>query len=200
MPISHQCDISLPPWMPSWLESHSGRLSGQEEAMALAIELASESVRQGTGGPFGAVVFDTQTGELISVGVNRVTDSGLSITHAEMVAISLAQHRLGEWNLAEQGNYALVTTCEPCAMCFGAVPWSGVRSLVCGARKSDAEAAGFDEGEKPANWTHALQERGIQVEQDVLRAEAAAIFDLYRESGGEIYNPDQSEPDKDDTG
>jgi len=83
-------------------------------------------------------------------------------------------------------------------MCFGAVPWSGVRSLVCGARKSDAEAAGFDEGEKPANWTQALQERGIQVEQDVLRAEAAAIFDLYRESGGEIYNPDQGAPGEGD--
>ena len=79
-------------------------------------------------------------------------------------------------------------------MCFGAVPWSGVRSLVCGARKSDAEAAGFDEGEKPSNWIRSLADRGITVERDVLRERAAAIFDLYLELGGEIYNPDTSEP------
>ena len=193
MSISHRCEISLPSWVDGWLKNHSGDLSGPEAAMAFVIQLATESVRQGTGGPFGAAVVNVQAGELISAGVNRVTESGLSIAHAEMVAISLAQHRLGEWNLANQGNYTLVTTCEPCAMCFGAIPWSGVRSLVCGARKSDAEAAGFDEGEKPVNWIRALQDRGIQVEQDVLRDEAAAIFDLYRDAGGMVYNPDTGE-------
>lgn len=38
-------------------------------------------------------------------------------------------------------------------MCFGAVPWFGVRHLVRGARGArgeDAEAAGFDKGPKPA--------------------------------------------------
>jgi tRNA(Arg) A34 adenosine deaminase TadA len=190
MGISHRCEISLPAWIQPWLQDHGGRVSGIEEGMALAIDLANESVRQGTGGPFGAVIIDMDSNELVSVGVNRVTDSGLSITHAEMVAICLAQHRLGAWNLTEEGNFALITTCEPCAMCFGAVPWSGVRALVCGARKSDAEAAGFDEGERPDNWIRSLNDRGIDVKRDVLRERAAGIFTLYVESGGEIYNPD----------
>jgi len=35
-------------------------------------------------------------------------------------------------------------------MCFGAVPWSGVRHLVCGVRGEDAAEVGFNEEPKPA--------------------------------------------------
>jgi hypothetical protein len=34
---------------------------------------------------------------------------------------------------------------------FGAVPWSGVRRLACGARDEDASDIGFDEGPKMAD-------------------------------------------------
>ena len=63
-----------------------------------------------------------------------------------------------------------------CSMCFGAVPWFGVRHLVRGARGEDAEAAGFDKGPKPAEWVRTLEEPGITVERDVLRNEAAAVL------------------------
>ncbi len=188
MGMSHTCTISLPGWVGDWTASWAGGLASSEEGMAFAIATASENVARGSGGPFAAAVIDKGQGQLISVGVNVVTASGLSIAHAEMVAISLAQHRLGDWNLAKQGNFCLVTTCEPCAMCFGAVPWSGVRSLVCGARKSDAETAGFDEGDKPRDWVESLRKRGIDVELDVLREQAARIFRQYRETGGVVYN------------
>lgn len=75
-------------------------------------------------------------------------------------------------------------------MCFGAVPWSGVKSLVCGARKKDAEAAGFDEGDKPDHWVRSLQRRGIVVQCSVLRSEAAAVLANYSDGGGAIYNAD----------
>jgi tRNA(Arg) A34 adenosine deaminase TadA len=86
----------------------------------------------------------------------------------------------------------LITSCEPCAMCFGAVPWSGVTSIVCGARKEDAEAAGFDEGDKPDLWVASLQQRGIEVRQDVLRDEAAQVLRAYAAQAGLIYNPGTS--------
>jgi tRNA(Arg) A34 adenosine deaminase TadA len=66
-------------------------------------------------------------------------------------------------------------------MCFGVIPWSGVRHLVCGARGEDAEAVGFDEGTKPAEWVRSLDERGITVERDVLRDEAASVLREYAE-------------------
>jgi tRNA(Arg) A34 adenosine deaminase TadA len=77
-------------------------------------------------------------------------------------------------------------------MCFGAVPWSGIKSLVCGASKKDAEAAGFDEGDKPGKWIRSLQRRGIVVQTGVLRSEAAAVLAAYRAGGGTIYNVDET--------
>lgn len=74
-------------------------------------------------------------------------------------------------------------------MCFGAVPWSGVGSVVWGARTEDAEAAGFDEGDKPPNWIETLEARGIRTRRDVLRAEAVAVLARYAGGNGAIYHP-----------
>ncbi|MDB4404481.1 hypothetical protein N9154_04015, partial [Akkermansiaceae bacterium] len=82
----------------------------------------------------------------------------------------------------------LVTSVAPCAMCLGAVPWSGVRSLICGAREEDANAIGFDEGSKPTDWVAQLETRGITVQNDLMRDAAANVLKTYKESGGVIYN------------
>jgi hypothetical protein len=63
---------------------------------------------------------------------------------------------------------------------------------VCGARKDDAEAAGFDEGDKPDLWVASLQHRGIEVRQDILRDEAAQVLHAYAAQAGLIYNPGNS--------
>lgn len=188
MNIIRQCSFELPGWVEPFLEHWLLPLETTSQRMQLAIALSEENVRQETGGPFGAVVVNEETNELVSVGINLVTSAGLSIAHAEMVALSLAQAAVGEWNLSHAGSLQLVTTCEPCAMCFGAVPWSGVKSLICGARKKDAEAAGFDEGDKVDNWVRSLQQRGIVVQCSVLRAEAATVLTNYSDNGGPIYN------------
>lgn len=188
MAISSHCSFELPAWVRPFLADWQQPLKSINQRMALAIALSKESVRQKTGGPFGAVVVNEQTGELVSVGINLVTTAGLSIAHAEMVALSLAQLSVGQWNLSHSGPLQLVTSCEPCAMCFGALPWSGIKSLVCGARKNDAEAAGFDEGDKPRQWIRSLQRRGIEVQRGVLRSEAASVLAYYHDTGGPIYN------------
>ena len=73
-------------------------------------------------------------------------------------------------------------------MCFGAIPWSGVRRVLCGARASDAEAIGFDEGPKPKAWMAALRQRGITVIRDLCRAEAVTVLQQYKRNRGTIYN------------
>jgi len=157
--------------------------------MALAIELARHNVKQG-GGPFGAAVFDSESGTLLAPGVNIVVTTKWSGAHAEMVAIAIAQqvaqtHDLGSTDAL---RYELVTSCEPCSMCFGATPWSGVNRLVCGAAEEDAQAIGFDEGPKPADWVEALQQRGIAVKQHVQREQAKSVLQEYVKQGGFIYN------------
>ena len=188
-PLTTRCEISLPEWAPGFVSSWQGDLDSIEGRMDLAIALSRQNVSSSHGGPFGAVVFDLDERRVLGVGVNMVTRLHLSCAHAEMVAVSLAQHAIGSWNLSAGRSVELSTSCEPCAMCFGAVPWSGVRRLVCAARKEDAEAAGFDEGDKPEDWRRSLAARGIEVICDVLRDEAAEVFRLYQEGSGEIYNP-----------
>jgi tRNA(Arg) A34 adenosine deaminase TadA len=184
--------------LPEWFESQATKprtIPTIEERMEFVIGLARANIRHRTGGPFGAAVFDA-AGNLVSAGVNLVETANCSILHAEMVAIALAQKALGRYDLSD-GNrlaYELVTATEPCAMCFGAVPWSGVSRLVCGARDADARAIGFDEGPKMAQWQGALAERGIAVVRDVLRKEAAEVLQEYLASGGTIYNAGKGKP------
>lgn len=154
--------------------------------MAVAIGLAEQNVAEG-GGPFGAAVF-TSEGAFVAPGVNRVVPSAVPIAHAEIVAIGLAGQVVGSWDIAARGRFELYTSTEPCAMCLGAVPWSGVEHLICGARESDARAVGFDEGSKPPNWVGDLERSGIRVSQDVLRDRAAVVLQGYASSGGAIYN------------
>ena len=76
-------------------------------------------------------------------------------------------------------------------MCFGAVPWSGVSSMIWGAGKEDAEAAGFDEGDKPADWVESLERRGIRTQGGVLREEASAVLALCTQGWRHIYHPEK---------
>lgn len=160
------------------------------ERMAFVIELSRRNVSEGTGGPFGAAVFEIESGRLLAPGVNMVVPSSTAVAHAEIVAVALAGVAAGGFDLGRDDLPAtvLVASTEPCAMCFGAVPWSGVRRLVCGARDEDAREVGFDEGPKMIDWQSALQSRGIEVILDVSRAQAVAVLRDYAASGGMIYN------------
>ena len=153
---------------------------------------ASRAHIVGVTGPPGAGK-STLTGRLIAVGVNVVEPTNCSLAHAEMVALANAHQALGQFDLGAPGisQLELVTSCEPCAMCYGAIIWSGVRKVTCGARGSDATAIGFDEAPKPRNWVAALKRRGISTVQDLCRNEAVAVFRQYRLAGGGIYNPRQ---------
>ena len=183
--------LRLPGWVRGFLRRQPSRLADPAARMRLAIALAAENVKRATGGPFGAVVCERASGRIVAVGVNRVEPAGCSHAHAEMLALALAQRAVGGWDLGAPGlpRHELVSSSEPCAMCFGAIPWSGVTALACGARAADAEAIGFDEGPKPARWVAALERRGISVSRDVLRGEASAVLAAYAAAGQTIYAP-----------
>lgn len=183
--------------LPSWLGPFMGAYitaSSAAEKMGFVIEASRTNVIEGTGGPFAAAIFEIKTGKLVSLGVNLVTTGGLSILHAEIVAISVAQRILGTYDLGGIGlpDHTLVTSTEPCAMCFGAIPWSGVRQVVIGARSSDAQKIGFDEGPKTTHWRAELEKRGIQTICDVHRDFAAKVLVEYSQHNGRIYKSRES--------
>jgi tRNA(Arg) A34 adenosine deaminase TadA len=187
--------LDLPVWVEELIPDPERAYPTVEDRMRLVIELSRRNVAHGTGGPFGAGVFDLSTNRLVAPGVNLVTTTNLSTAHAEIGAIMIAQQVVGHFDLGGQGRppYELVASTEPCAQCFGSVPWSGVRRLACGARDEDACAIGFDEGPKMSDWIPALERRGISVVRDVCRDEAATVLEEYAGRGGVIYNARQGE-------
>ena len=104
--------------------------------------------------------------------------------------------RAGTHDLSAAGIPAMELVCgaQPCCQCYGMVWWSGVRGLVIGARGEDVESiAGFREGPLPPDWAGLLQRRSdlppVEVERDVLRDEALAPLQGFRDSGRPAYNP-----------
>jgi tRNA(Arg) A34 adenosine deaminase TadA len=182
-------DVRLPDWL-IVAANACPPLATHEARMAFVIGLAKRNVETGSGGPFGAAVFDSISGRLLSVGTNLVVTSRCAAAHAEILALSLAQKALDNFDLGAPGlpECELLASVEPCVMCAGAVLWSGVRRLVCAASDDDARAIGFDEGPKHPDWANELRARGIEVMEDVLRPQSVAVLEYYRAVGGTIYN------------
>jgi tRNA(Arg) A34 adenosine deaminase TadA len=187
-------EIQIPEWIDRFLIGYPDTLPSIRDRMSLVIEAAQRNIYEGTGGPFAAAVFETESGKFISMGANLVLSQGLSILHAEMVAFALAQKKLGSYDLGKYDlpAHELVTSIEPCAMCFGAIPWSGVRRVIAGARDADARSIGFDEGPKMEDWRSELEKRGIATLCDISREAAAQVLLNYSLQGGIIYNSRES--------
>jgi len=178
--------LTLPIWVDSFVINYGRVFPDDLSRMGFVTKLAEQNVLQKSGGPFAAAIFCNKTNSLIAPGVNVVVSSCCSLAHAEMMAIGIAQQKTASFDLGPDSE--LFTSTAPCAMCLGAIPWSGVRRVVCAARDEDARAIGFDEGAKISNWTDALRERGIDVRTDFMRFEGKAVLDLYSSEGGKIYN------------
>ncbi|MEE6296101.1 nucleoside deaminase [Georgenia wangjunii] len=197
MDVSHLATsfrASLPPWVLTELMTEPDVL-GLDDRMRVVNRLAARNAREGGGGPFAALVVDAETGNVLAVGVNQVLASNLSVTHAEVMALSLAQAALGRWDLgaAADQRRQLVVNWRPCAQCYGAVLWSGVSSLVIAGEGPEVEKlTSFDEGPVAADWADELRGRGIEVVVGVRREEALAVFREYGRAvaGGEVtvYN------------
>ena len=193
-PLAREITAALPGWVDEVL-APLPETATEDGWMAVVNTLAARNPREGSGGPFAALVVETATGALVSAGVNLVLASGLSSLHAEVTALSLAQRRRGSWDLGAAGlpAHSLVVNWRPCAMCYGAVVWSGVtRLVVAGSGPELEELTGFDEGPVREDWAEQLQRRGIEVVTDVLREEALDVYRGYRDfvadSGATVYN------------
>ena len=195
--------FTLPTWVNSWLETTGRDLiasaPGDQGYMKMVIALAKENFMQGAedeqGGPFAAAVIHKPTGEILSLGINRVVPLHTSTAHAEMVALARAQQTLGQFSLRQENHldeddrpYTLYTSAQMCAMCLGAVCWSGVGEVVYGAKAEDTEKlTGFDEGPIHPHWKEELEKRGIKVTGPVLAQEANAVLKAYKDQSHIIY-------------
>ncbi|CAK8716866.1 hypothetical protein KKHLCK_06005 [Candidatus Electrothrix laxa] len=183
--------LDLPAWAIAALNDLPEHLPSDEERMRAVLSFARINFQRKTGGPFAAGVFERDSGRLIVIGVNRVLPCTCSSAHAEITALSLAQKLLGAYDLGAAGlpAYQLVVNWRPCSMCFGAVLWSGIRSLVIAGTGSELEAiTGFDEGPLHPEWRAELAQRDIALRENILRQEAVEVFQEFSAEGGFVYN------------
>jgi tRNA(Arg) A34 adenosine deaminase TadA len=183
--------LTLPEWAMAELDQLPEFLPTVEERMAEVIRFSRLNLEENTGGPFAAGVFERESGRLIVIGVNRVVPSNCTSAHAEVMALSLAQKILGTWDLGGRDlpAHQLVVNWRPCAMCYGATIWSGVRSVViAGSGPELEEITGFDEGPVHPHWRGEWQRRGIELIEDVLREEAIQVYRQFAASQQLVYN------------
>ena len=87
--------------------------------------------------PVGAVI--ARAGRIIARAFNQVELLKDATAHAEMLAITQAEHALGDWRLTD---CTLYVTKEPCPMCAGAVVHARLQRVVFGAPDPKGGAAG----------------------------------------------------------
>ena len=187
----NQLNLTLPNWIDSFLAKYPKIISDPEEQMRFVLALTERNIREKTGGPFGAAVFEQDSGKLVSVGVNVVIQQNCSAAHAEMMALMLAQKELDHYDLGDARfpTHRLVTSGKMCAMCLGNVCWSGIKEVLSSAEPEDVEKiTGFDEGPAPQNYNQELERRGIKIKPELLRSEGQAVLQLYVDLGGHVYN------------
>ncbi|WP_210414773.1 nucleoside deaminase [Microlunatus elymi] len=187
--------IRLPGWLRTELARLPGHIADRDDRIRIVNELAGRNIAEGTGGPFAALVVERDSGKLLSAAVNLVPEVDLALAHAEMIALSLAQAHIGSWNLGADPAraHSLVINAQPCAMCLGALIWSGIGELEFAASGADVERiTGFDEGPVPPDWREQLESRGIAVHAGRSAAEALVVLQDFRarvaEGSATLYN------------
>ena len=99
------------------------------EFMREALELARLAADMGEI-PVGALVVDSNSGEVIARAHNLRENNKLATAHAEILAIEAACRKRGGWRL---NGCTLYVTLEPCPMCAGAIVNSRIDRVVWGA-------------------------------------------------------------------
>ena len=146
----------------------------QDALLRRAIELADRA-RAGGNHPFGALLA-TADGRIALEAENTVGTTRDVTGHAETNLVSAATRRFEAGELA---TMTLVTSCEPCAMCSGAIYWSGIGAVVYGLSEKGLLALTGDDPENPTldlpcRTVLSAGQREIAVTGPLLEEEAAA--------------------------
>ncbi|MFE6776727.1 nucleoside deaminase [Streptomyces sp. NPDC057702] len=160
--------------------------------MAEATRLATESVENNWGGPFGAVI--TRDGKIVARGQNRVLLTGDPTAHGEVEAIrkavqvlnpsapSIARNRQNTSTLKlirrEEGSpdkveyrarmlkgCAIYTSGAPCPMCMSAIYWARLDAVYFACDLKATEDIGFSDAYQYEDFKKPLDERLIRIRQ-----------------------------------
>ena len=152
--------------------------------MRMAINEAKKGIKNGHGGPFGAVV--VKNGKIIGKGINMVLKNNDPTAHAEVVAIRNACKHLGTYDLS---NCEIYTSCYPCPMCLSAIIWANIKVVYYGNTKEDAEDIGFRDDfiyEYIDKLADNKKDSSVLKLKCINREEAIKVFDRFKEDKNRI--------------
>jgi guanine deaminase len=151
-------------------------MTNHEKFMQMAIDLSEYNVKEGQGGPFGAVI--VKDGMVLARSANKVVPTNDPTAHAEVSAIRLACQELGTFSLE---GCEIYTSCEPCPMCLGAIYWARIDKIYYANTKADAASIGFDDHFIYEELDLPMEKRKLPIVQ-MMRNEALGAFKLWSES------------------
>lgn len=137
----------------------------------------AERARQGGDHPFGCILVDAQGQVVLEQGNGYTAEGGDMTAHAERLLATRASKRFPPAVLA---SHTMYTSAEPCAMCAGAVYWSGIGRVVFGQSEHSLKEMTGNHPENPTldlpcRAVFAAGQRPVAVIGPLLEAEAAAL-------------------------
>lgn len=142
-----------------------------EHHMRRAIHVA----RGNTRAPFGTILVDIATDEVIVEGLNR---SGVNpILHGEIDAIN----RYAEQGTNRWSSLRIYTTAEPCCMCQAAIIWAGIPEVVFGTSIDRLVELGWNQfGLKASDVAATASFASCKILGGVLAEECDRLFETAR--------------------
>ena len=136
--------------------------------------------------PFGAIMADPDGNVLLEAENTGITGHN-TLNHAETVLMNMAVTTLTAEQIA---SATLYTSCEPCAMCAGAMYWGGLNRMVYGMSELDLlEITSSDPGSQNMRGVGCRNifdtgRRHIEVSGPHLVDEASAVHIAFHAAGG----------------
>ena len=141
-----------------------------EKYMRIALCEAEKNLHTPFGGPFGACI--VKGNKVIAIARNTVLKNDASC-HAEINAIRLASKKLKTYDLS---GCRIYSTTEPCPMCFSAIHWARIGSIIYGNNIADAKKIGFNELSISNVSMKKLGKAKIKIIRGILRGVSNCLF------------------------
>ena len=149
-----------------------------KEYMHMAIELSKKSSY-----PYGAII--VKNDKIIGRSDANTPVSQTAYNHAELRAIEDAMEHLGGHLCAEGGKGTTIySSCEPCAMCMGAILYTGIERLIYGATLKDSKQCVNEILIKADEIANACSNRQIEILPELEREEAVEVLKLWQSNQG----------------
>ena len=134
-----------------------------------SFEFAKESTKNGNH-PFGALLVIND--QMVLHALNSVITENDVTRHAEMNLVSKASKIFSRTELA---SATLYTSTEPCAMCAGAIVWSGIKMVFFGCSAKNLGAIAKDPFATDCRIIFNLADENFSIEGPLLEEEALEI-------------------------